>query len=1092
MRTLLYFVVLALVPGLCSGGPNAGGVLLAHDPEIAYTSDIEAYCSMGSPATCADTDPRIDGSDAEHVRVWQVYAAFDSLAAPRLKELAFGIRYPGVSGPGENGIVVVAAGPCDGWESPGSGWPASDSGTSVIFDVVQTGRLVQCYWFAGYDAGAGVPQVFELRAHPDPSIPGTFFDDSAPQVPDSSRGFGSLGFDAPGTVVCPETIPDGGACCFLTGICWYVEASACPTGDWTAGVSCEPSPCTNYFGACCEWDGSCRYVPEADCASEDWRQGIPCSPEPCPVYGACCEPDGSCALSTETECSSGDWRGATPCDPNPCSTPGACCRLDGSCESVVALLCADGTWHPEVPCQPNPCPGNGPNRGGTLILHDPGLLYTSDLEGSCGTGAPMACNLADTRIDGSSYGSPRFVRVYAAFDSLSTPRLTGVAFGIRYDEAAAGTGDDGLVLLNGGPCGGWEYPEPGWPSSDTGTQVTFERTRTERLVECYWFGAYSNVPGTPEMLELRSHPDPNVQGAFVDDSAPAKVDFCAGFGSLGFDVSGDVACPEPIPDGGACCFLDGMCWYVAAPACPSGDWRAGEPCEPSPCVNYFGACCVWDGSCRYLLESDCATGDWRQGIDCSPNPCPVFGACCWADGNCLLVLEPDCPTGDWRGGASCDPVPCSRLGSCCRPDGTCDAVLALDCGTGDWRESLPCDPNPCPGSGIHRGGTLILHDSGLAYTTDLVDPCGLSALSTCDAADARIDGASQQAPGIWEVYAAFHSSSAPRLRGVAFGIHYDDQVESGDGGIILTGHGPCAPLENPDATWPGDNTGTVIWFEQARTDHLVECYWFAGYVDLPGAPKEFALRPHPDPSLEGAFFDDSFPVRADPAFGFGVMGLDTPGTVPCPVKMPWTPEAFSLLLPMDSESLTTSTPTLLWQHAADRDSGDAVQYTMFWSEGLAWNTVDSASVGVDTFYTFQEPLPWETWFRWKVRARDGYGLERWCSPFRGRSFFVTRNSTHAPSGSSAPPFDFTVLPGVRDRQARLVFSLPEPCDALIRLYDVAGRERARILFPGLAAGWHQRTWEPLSARGTPLPSGRYWLALSTRAGTLTKGWMAVH
>jgi hypothetical protein len=211
--------------------------------------------------------------------------------------------------------------------------------------------------------------------------------------------------------------------------------------------------------------------------------------------------------------------------------------------------------------------------------------------------------------------------------------------------------DDPVRISAFGPCigdlnnGAIEIQGPGWPGNNTGTAILFQNTLTTLMDEVYWFAGY-NYYGNPATFRLGPHPDPILGGKFADDSIPASQDDIAGYGSIGFDMAGATACPDP----DACC------------------------CPPP-----YGACCTdpdGDGCadvCNVTTQADC-TGEWLgPDTTCDPNPCscpPPVGACCTdPDGDgypnvCTITTEFDC-TGEWLGSdySTCDPNPCP----CCPP-----------------------------------------------------------------------------------------------------------------------------------------------------------------------------------------------------------------------------------------------------------------------------------------------------------------------------------------------------------------------------------------------------------------------------------------
>lgn len=317
-KFLMAVAALACMGGVALAGPNAGGTIFAADQNLVYTVDTPSYCGLGTqPATCEGADLQIDGAnDPSLAGVLGVFAAFPTNSSPRLKGMAFGVHY------GAN-VRVVAYGACIGdlnngaAEFPGPGWPASDTGTAIVFQNTQTAHIVQAYWFAGY-AYYGNADQFCLRDNPDPGLGGAFGDDSVPALIDPIAGYGCLGFNMPGAPACPSV--STGACC-IGEQCTITTEADC-AGRWLgANVPCDPNPCLS-TGACCI-GGVCSITTQPDCAGQWMGPGTVCDPNPCTQTGACCV-DQTCTIETQADCEShgGVYRGDNiPCDPNPCVVP---------------------------------------------------------------------------------------------------------------------------------------------------------------------------------------------------------------------------------------------------------------------------------------------------------------------------------------------------------------------------------------------------------------------------------------------------------------------------------------------------------------------------------------------------------------------------------------------------------------------------------------------------------------------------------------------------------------------------------------------------------------------------------------------------
>jgi hypothetical protein len=173
-------------------------------------------------------------------------------------------------------------------------------------------------------------------------------------------------------------------------------------------------------------------------------------------------------------------------------------------------------------------------------------------------------------------------------------------------------------------------------------------------------------------------------------------------------------------------------------------------------------------------------------------------------------------------------------------------------------------------SGPNAGGVLILH----ALPGVVESHCGFSNIDSCNDANVRMEGGS--AVNAW-VLAAFPSAGSPRLAGVVFGLHYDENQ------VFVMDYQACGDFELHDNGWPDPDTGIAITWNEAQTEHLVELLWLSAYgvIDLPGT---LDTRGHPQGG--GAFADDAIPANIDPIADYGRLGFGTDGYLPCPDATP--------------------------------------------------------------------------------------------------------------------------------------------------------------------------------------------------------------
>jgi hypothetical protein len=269
-KFLMAVAVLALVGNVAYAGPNAGGTLVVHNPNIVYSAGT-GYCGVEPLGDCLDAVTRIDMDNMlDTSMVWQLYAAFP--VSPVLKAITFGVTYDGT----QLFIPEGAWGPCGDFELADGDWPAPGTGTGMTWTEAQHGNPVQVYWFAGYTYYYYSTQ---FCAAPHPTQGGQFADDSVPAITDDVAGYGCLGVNMDGTLVCPEPPPEPGACCIM-GECTITPPDACE-GDFYGGP-CEPNPCPPpEDGACCLDTGECIITPPTQCPGDFF--GGACEPNPCPT-----------------------------------------------------------------------------------------------------------------------------------------------------------------------------------------------------------------------------------------------------------------------------------------------------------------------------------------------------------------------------------------------------------------------------------------------------------------------------------------------------------------------------------------------------------------------------------------------------------------------------------------------------------------------------------------------------------------------------------------------------------------------------------------------------------------------------------------
>jgi len=185
-------------------------------------------------------------------------------------------------------------------------------------------------------------------------------------------------------------------------------------------------------------------------------------------------------------------------------------------------------------------------------------------------------------------------------------------------------------------------------------------------------------------------------------------------------------------------------------------------------------------------------------------------------------------------------------------------------------------------AGPNAGGILVVHDTGVAFSTDTPLPPVSEPPASCGQLDLQ---AEPGFVGIWKVYAVFPTGSSPHLKGVSWGIHFN---LAGGSGVVVNTAGLSNPgdFEVTQGGWPNTSDASIgeAFSAGTRLGQIEECYWFAGYGYLGGAgePAFFCTQPHAVQPPQ--FVDDGYTgtVLRDDIAGFGCLGFGAPGSAPCP------------------------------------------------------------------------------------------------------------------------------------------------------------------------------------------------------------------
>ncbi len=277
----------------------------------------------------------------------------------------------------------------------------------------------------------------------------------------------------------------------------------------------------------------------------------------------------------------------------------------------------------------------GPNENGVIVVHNTGIVWTSDLTLPPVSDPPafgIDCvdlgtfdNEIEMAAEPFASSAALVWKVYAAFPVANSPRLKGCGWGVGHPSVGGGA-----VIIQGN-----DAPTPavfflttaGWPGDNTFIGMSFtDSVRVDPVNELFWFGgyAYAGEAGEPQMFCIIPH-EGESNRFFLDDAVPQNADPIAGYGCLGFGQAGSTPCPSGVVVG-ACCFTDGTCTMLEAAACvAAGGSFVGGECTPGLCpVIVYGACCL-NGVCDVVTPAQCAAiGGQYMGdnIPCTPGLCP--------------------------------------------------------------------------------------------------------------------------------------------------------------------------------------------------------------------------------------------------------------------------------------------------------------------------------------------------------------------------------------------------------------------------------------------------------------------------------------
>ncbi len=589
--------------------------------------------------------------------------------------------------------------------------------------------------------------------------------------------------------------------------------------------------------------------------------------------GACCFPDGSCQIKSPAQCQqAGGWyRGDnSTCQPDTCALV-----LFYDSQSRFVHIEGSASSHPEPPEQP--C-YDTMDVTQSAFDFGPFVASVSDYVSCPWAGAEAAASQNSTLGVGSTHGiggsSGSAGSDYYGWSDASSSSGLNVTFHVVAPCGVSITGQ-----LTRASQYGWEGGA--YVQFLVDYTIVYEVYADQEPTPVAFTDADLLAPGhTYELViqaagEASSPPYEYYDHTF--DVTLSTIPYMADCNNNGIPDECDISCG---PLGGPC----------DVPGCgQSADSNSNG--IPDECE--FGACCFVDGHCEYLDAPACGVAGGEHegnGTSCMPNPCPQPGACCFGDGHCEMssVTAPgDCAAGGTYMGdnTDCDSNPCTQPGGCCFEDGHCEMSAVIEpgnCAEGGTYlgDNTDCEPNPCwLAEGLvgywqfDEGSGSVAHDSsgygndGAIYggATWVEGVCGPAldfdgSSSYVQASTVNVDYLTVSALVWWDYFYPDNHGHAP-ISNANSGSPWSGYVLSGGSDPPYNYY--QFPLGTTGSTQPVSITSTPLntglWY------HIVVTYdgqWLKGYLDgqlVAETTASGTVRPATNPLLFGRPYYPSSP-----------------------------------------------------------------------------------------------------------------------------------------------------------------------------------------------------------------------------------------
>jgi hypothetical protein len=188
------------------------------------------------------------------------------------------------------------------------------------------------------------------------------------------------------------------------------------------------------------------------------------------------------------------------------------------------------------------------------------------------------------------------------------------------------------------------------------------------------------------------------------------------------------------------------------------------------------------------------------------------------------------------------------------------------------------------------------------------------------------------------------------------------------------------------------------------------------------------------------------------------------------------PAAVQLLSPSDGITIDTAlTVILMWSKAVDFDSGDVVRYIVHLTSAISDMSFNNLSA--TTITLTKDVLNENNEYTWYVDATDGIDTTSSTYAFKFKTPMIT--------GCERCYFGIPDVikieqnyPNPFNSSTMIRFSVSNITQVAITIYDLLGREIAKLLNARLNSGYHTVTWDGKNNKGIMVGSGTYIYVMS--------------